>query len=95
MVLPNLRTYFPCVRLPRLSGGIVAVPGSIVITSDAVSPIRYPGSSPFAGLLDLYPLARLPLADSEHPPDDIVAFEVQRDIPGAIVAPPVTTTSRS
>jgi hypothetical protein len=95
LVFPNLRMYFPCVHLPRLNGGIVDVPGSIVVTSDATSPIRWPGSSPFAGILNLYPVKRLPVADSDNPPVDLVAFEVERRIPGAELAPPIAATSRS
>jgi hypothetical protein len=95
LVIPNVRMYFPCVQLPRLSGGIVEVPWNTVSTSDSFSPVEYPGSSPFSGLLDLYRLERLPVADSENPPADLVVFGVDRRIPGAHLAPPVRATLKS
>jgi hypothetical protein len=50
-------------------------------------------TSPFRGVLDLYRLERLPVADSPDPPRDVVAvFAVERRIPGAMEAPPDRTT---
>ena len=91
LVLPNLVTYLPCVELPRLGGGIAEPPSHIVTPADAPSPVREPDSSPFAGVLDLYELERLPLADSANPPRDIAVFRVDREIPGAMQAPPTST----
>jgi arabinosyltransferase C len=93
LVFPNLVTYVPCVELPRLGSGIVEVPSHIVIPADASSPVREPASSPFVGVLDLYELERLPLADSANPPDDVAVFRVDRQIPGAKEAPPMPATA--
>ena len=95
LVLPNLVTYFPCARLPRLSDGIVEVPGQILVPRSSSSPVRYAVTSPFVGLLDLYELERLPLADSTNPPADFVVFGVERSIPGSMLIPPTRSTSQS
>ncbi|MDQ3672038.1 MAG: arabinosyltransferase domain-containing protein, partial [Actinomycetota bacterium] len=87
LVFPHLVTYLPCVSQPRLGGGIVEAPSHIVVATDADSPVREPASSPFAGVLDLYELERLPLADSAIPPEGVAIFRVDREIPGAKEAP--------
>jgi arabinosyltransferase C len=91
LVLPNLFTYFPCTELPELRGGIVEVPSHVLVSPNPFSPIRYPISSPFVGLVDVYELERLSTADSPSPPDELVAFEVRTDIPGAALAEPTAT----
>jgi len=95
LVLPNLVTYFPCARLPQLSGGIVEVPRQVLVPRNSPSPLRYSDTSPFLGLLDLYALERLPLTDSMNPPPDFVAFNVDEAIPGAVLIPPARSTARS
>jgi hypothetical protein len=91
LVFTDLLTYFPCVQLPRLHDGIVDVPDQLVVTRAWPSPIADPFTSPFAGVLDLYRLERLPLADSESPPNTIAVFGLERRIPGALFAPAETT----
>jgi hypothetical protein len=92
LVFPNLVTYFPCVGLPRLGGGIVEPPTQILVPSDEPSPVREPDTSPFAGALDLYRLERLPLADSTNPPSRIAVFDVDQRIPGGTELAPTTAT---
>jgi len=90
LVLPNMLMYVPCARQPRLSDGVGEVPSQIV--ADIRS---YPvglGTSPFNGLFDLYRLQRFPLADAKGTPHGAVLFEVDRQIPGALTAPPDKTT---
>jgi hypothetical protein len=91
LVFTDLLTYFPCAQLPRLHDGIVDVPDQLVVTRAWPSPIADPFTSPFAGVLDLYRLERLPLADSESPPNTIAVFGLERRIPGAVFAPAETT----
>lgn len=95
LVQPNLLTFIPCARLPRLGNGIVDVPRTLITTRDSISPLRYRETSPFAGLLDMYDLERLPLADSKNPPKSVVVFGLERRIRAAALAPPdkVTTVS--
>ncbi|MGH3132584.1 MAG: arabinosyltransferase domain-containing protein, partial [Gaiellaceae bacterium] len=88
LVLPNLVTYFPCADLPVLGDGVVEVPHHVLVSSNPHSAIRYPISSPFAGLVDVYELERLPISDSTNPPDELFAFEVDRRIPGGKELPP-------
>jgi hypothetical protein len=95
LVFPNLLTYFPCADLPRVSRGAVEVPDHVVTWTNEISPLRYPATSPFAGVVDLYPLHLLPTSDSEYPPATVFAYEVERSIPGserlAAVASTVTS----
>jgi hypothetical protein len=86
LVLPNLLTYFPCVKQPRV-GGVAEVPRLIVAFRDTMWPLGT-GTSPFDQLPDLYPLVRLPLSDSREPPDEVAVYAVDRRIDGAAVAPP-------
>lgn len=86
-VLPELRMYFPCVRQPRFRDGAVEVPSSVISTFDSTSWLSNWVGSPYRGLGDLYPLERLPLADSRHPPGDVGLFAVERRIPGATLVP--------
>jgi hypothetical protein len=87
LVLPSLYPAFPCVRLPELSGGIVEAPHHIVTPRDSRSPVRF-DYSPFLNVLDLYSLRRLPLADSADPPENVVVFGVDHEVPGALVLAP-------
>ncbi|MGH7540698.1 MAG: hypothetical protein ACRELC_06850, partial [Gemmatimonadota bacterium] len=87
LVFPNLVTYFPCASQPRLGDGIVEPPSHILLPASSASPVREPETSPFAGVLDLYDLERMPLADSKIPPEDLAVFRVDREIPGAEEAP--------
>ena len=95
LVLPNLVTYFPCVRLPRLGDGVFEIPRYVLVSPNPHSPLRYPVSGPFAGLVDVYELARLSTGDSSNPPDEALVYEVDQDIGGAALAPPVKTTRAS
>jgi hypothetical protein len=95
LLLSPTVTYFPCVKQPRMTNGIVEVPDNLVTLRDAAGmPVAY-GTSPFVGLLDLYPFERLPWDDETNPPVDLTAFKIDRRIPGAKVAPPVRRTFTS
>jgi arabinosyltransferase C len=85
LVWPNLLLYMPCARLPRLSSGIVEVPTLVVAHSDLVSIDRE--TAPFHGLIDLYPLRDLGVADSKVEPEGVAVYWVDRRIPGAVLAP--------
>jgi arabinosyltransferase C len=93
LALPNVATFVPCADQPALHHGVVDVPTTIVTARDADAPVRYPGTTPFAGLLDLYAVAPLPLTLQEGRPDGIVAFEVDARIPGVIAASPDQQTT--
>jgi hypothetical protein len=97
LVLPNLLTYFPCIQEPLLRNGVVQVPRHIVTARDFGStwPLRYRGTSPFDGVIDLYRLDRLPVSDSKDAPGDVVVFGVDRRIPGAKQLPAVARTFTS
>ena len=82
-VVPDLLAYFPCVRQPRLGGGIVEAPRYVVSPFDTSGLETWEGS-PFQPLVDLYELERVPLAE---PVPNVSVFEVQ-PLPGAVVAPP-------
>jgi hypothetical protein len=89
LVHPRLLTYLPCVELPRLADGVVQAPNQILVARNDPSPVAFPRSSPFLGVLDLYRLERLPVADSTNPPTSLVVFRVDQRIPGAMRASPV------
>jgi hypothetical protein len=91
LVIPNLVTYVPCARQPRVSSGVAEVPGLILGLRDSIWPIAS-GTSPFDGVPELYRLTRLPLTDSAEPPQDVVVYRVDRQIPGAVEAPADATT---
>jgi hypothetical protein len=93
LVQPDVLTFLPCARLPKLANGIAGVPRTLVTSSLSPSPVRFPGSSPFAGLLDMYAVSRLSLADSKNPPDSIVVFELDDHIRGATIAEPAARPS--
>jgi Mycobacterial cell wall arabinan synthesis protein len=95
LVHPAVRTYFPCVIQPRLERGQVDAPDWIVATTNQGNPLEIGRLSPFAGVADLYRLERLPLADSLHAPPGLVAFRVDRQIPGALEAAPLAARSSS
>ena len=91
LALPNLVTYFPCLRQPRLAG-TAEVPERIVAFRDSTWPLGN-GTSPFDELTDVYPLVRLPLSDSPDPPGEVAVYEVDRRIAGAAVAPATATSA--
>jgi hypothetical protein len=91
LVPPNFLTYVPCVDLPRLENGAVEVPKQIISPRDTLWPVFGRDTSPFESLLDLYRLERLPFADSQYPPGNLVLYDVDRLIPGAVVLPPDAT----
>lgn len=93
-VTPFVLPYFPCARLPRLRDGVVDVPNHVVLTGDSTLARHWDGTSPFAGVPNLFPLRRLPLADSTHARRGVFAvFAVDRRIPGAVEALPSKTSS--
>jgi hypothetical protein len=89
LALPNLLTYVPCVRQPRV-GGVAGVPNLVLAFRDTMWPLGT-GTSPFDELPDLYPFVRLPLSDSRNPPGDVAVYEVDQRIEGAAIAPPVVS----
>jgi hypothetical protein len=89
LALPNLLTYVPCVKQPRV-GGAAEVPKLILAFRDTMWPLGT-GTSPFDELPELYPLVRLPLSDSQDPPADVAVYDVDRRIDGATIAPPVVS----
>jgi hypothetical protein len=95
LVLPGLLMYLPCTRLPLLANGIVEVPTHVVSPRNQLGPFRYPVTSPFIGVADLYDLEHLPISDSENAPGEVAVFAVDRRIPGAMLAPPTASTYRS
>jgi Mycobacterial cell wall arabinan synthesis protein len=93
LVIPPVVTYVPCVEQPQLSGGVVAVPRTLLtLRFSAAKPLVY-DTSPFQGLLDLYPLLRLPLVHADPRLRELVVFEVDDRIPGAALAPPSAASS--
>ena len=93
LALPNVATFFPCADQPPLHHGIVDVPRTIVTARDAEAPVRYPSTTPFAGLLDLYRVTPLPLRLPEGRPEGLLAFAVDPRIPGSMNAPPDRETT--
>jgi hypothetical protein len=91
LVLPNLLTYVPCVRKPRLSDGAVAVPSRIAGYVNSW-PVGI-GTSPFDGLFDLYRLIRLPLTDQGGAPTGVAVYEVDQRIAGSMLVPPTAAPS--
>jgi hypothetical protein len=89
LALPNLLTYVPCVKQPRV-GGVADVPKLVLAFRDTMWPLGT-GTSPFDELPELYPFVRLPLSDSQDPPGDVAVYEVDRRIEGAAIAPPVVS----
>jgi hypothetical protein len=95
LALPAVLVYLPCARLPIFANGIVEPPTHVVSPVNQQGPFRYPDTSPFLGVTDLYDLGRLSITDSENPPAEVVAYEVERHIPGAVLAPPTASTYAS
>ncbi len=89
LVLPNMLMYVPCARQPRLSDGVVEPPREIVAFLGSW-PVRL-STSPFSGLPDLYRIRRFPLADAKGTPSGAVLYDVDRQIRGALLAPPDKT----
>jgi hypothetical protein len=95
LVHPTTHTYFPCARQPEIRNGVVEVPEHIVGDTDQNNPVLVVGTvGPFVGVLDLYRLNRLSLADSANPPDTRIAYSVDKWIPGAVEAPADVTSVR-
>ena len=94
LVLPDLLTYFPCVRQPRLADGIVEVPGHIVATLGAAHPLEYPLSSPLWASS-----TSTASTDSRSPTrrmqPGLAVFAVDRRIAGARQLLPIKSTSTS
>ena len=97
LVMPPLVMYMPCAREPALKRGVASVPRYIVTNFVANSTVagtvvKYP-TSPFLGLIDLYSVSYLPVANQSNPIRSFVVFRVNRTIPGAVELPPSVTTS--
>jgi hypothetical protein len=87
-ISPNVAMYFPCAELPHLDDGVAQAPNLLVVWHEADSPLDYT-LSPFAGVLDLYELVRIPPVDASGPPfAEVAILAVDRRIPGARIAPP-------
>jgi hypothetical protein len=95
LVHPNLLLYFPCAEQPRLDEGVVDPPRHIVWFDHPFQPHPYEPTSTFLGLQDLYEVEQRPTSDSPDPPEGVVVFEVDAQIPGAQIAPPDRTTEVS
>ena len=91
LVVPELASYFPCARQPRLDDGIVEAPHIVVSPFAGTSWLSSWETSPFEGLLDLYPLEPLPVADPGDRPQELAVLEVDQRIPGFRLLPPVET----
>jgi hypothetical protein len=83
LVWPNLLLYMPCARQPRLTKGVVEVP-TVLVAQSGFFPLEFP-TSPFHGLVDLYGVRDLSVADSKVVPQGITVLWVERRIPGAAV----------
>jgi hypothetical protein len=97
LIFPVFLTYFPCVKQPRLQNGIAEVPKFILGTDQnpglyGLSPIEGYRTSPFGGLLDLYPVEHQRLAKSPFPWGDVVLYQVNQRIPGAARVSPTRST---
>ena len=97
LVGPGLALYMPCARAPRLTQGIADVPRYIIsdlVLKPSPTPLNFT-ASPFLGVLDLYPVRYLPVANRRDPIEDFVVFRVDRHVPGGIVAPPTVAMPTS
>jgi hypothetical protein len=92
---PAVVTYFPCASQPRMEGGQVEAPDWVIATKEQGNPLEVGRLSPFAGVVDLYRVERLPLDDSRPAPPDLVAFRVDRQIPGGVELTPLAETTSS
>jgi hypothetical protein len=76
--------------------GVVETPDTIVSYPNELSPIRYPLTSPFVGILDLYRLRELPIEPTSTRADgQVLVYEVDRRIPGGLHAPVTGSGSTS
>jgi hypothetical protein len=85
LVWPNLLIYTPCARQPQLDKGVVEVP-TVLVAHSGFFPLEFP-TSPFHGLVDLYGFRDLSVADSKVDPQGVTVLWVERQIPGAALAP--------
>jgi len=93
LVSPTLLLYFPCASLPRLEHGVAEMPDWVVLEERAVLWPLDQADSPFNPVLDLHTLFKLPLADSEAPPERVRVYHVDRDNLGETVLPAVRAPS--
>ena len=89
LVSPALLTYMPCTAQPRLQAGVVGVPRYVVMARAFTNlPLMYV-TSPFRGVLDLFALERISMADSDQKAHTgLVMFEVHPRVAGGVVAQP-------
>ena len=85
LILPNLGLFFPCAKLPRLAFGIIEPPTLVVGRMGWWALDRE--TNPFTGVLDLYRLRDLSIGDSEVALDYTAVLWVDRELPGAAIAP--------
>ena len=96
LVHPTVLPYFPCVRQPAIRNGVAQVPDRILSQPGLPNPAVVIGDlSPFMGLVSLYSLERLSLADSANPPTGSLLFNVDKRLQGAIEARPDSATAAS
>jgi hypothetical protein len=86
LVGSDIRLYMGCARTPRVTAGVAQAPAVVVSHGDDVW-FEHP-TSPFHGVLDLYSLQDLGVADSKLAPDVTVLW-VDRRIPGGALIPAV------
>ena len=94
LISPALLTYMPCAIQPRLRAGVVDVPRYVVLARYFTNlPLLY-STSPFRGVLDVFALERISLADSEaEARRGLVMFEIHPRIAGGVVAEPDASAS--
>jgi arabinosyltransferase A len=90
-VVPDLLVYFPCVRQPRIGGGIAEAP-DYAISRFEDSGLEAWEASPFHPVVQLYPLDQVPLTNG--PPTEVFLYQVG-GMPGAAKALPVSTEGGS
>jgi hypothetical protein len=84
--------YFPCVRVPRIHGGIAEPPEFVIAPwQKGALPVAYK-NSPFIGLLDAYRLRPLTLGGS-GPWREISVYAVER-VPGSAELEPTSVTAK-
>jgi hypothetical protein len=77
LVSPFVLPMVPCARLPVVSSGVGEPPNLLVDWN--YPPAMTQADGPFAAVPDLYQVRRLPLTDSEDPPDNVSLYEVAVD----------------
>ena len=88
-------TYMPCAARPSLFQGIASTPDYVLsVRAFSSSPVDY-STSPFRGILDVYSLERVSLADSRTGLPEVDLYEVHRSVSGGMIAQPKRTVTIS